>query len=1361
MPSGFRGWGTTGLVFGLILLLASPSTAVAPSHSTPSETLRGVTHVDRALGNQTAKPSLPHQSPTVKGPAPTSGPLPPTRSGPEGPTVPAPGMVSTPTANVAPTLPQTNANLLPSGWGPLNLTAGPMPRNYASMAFDATDGKVLLFGGNDGTVLGDTWELSGRVWSAPAVTNAPVARTEASMAYDPADGYTVLFGGLNGAMLGDTWAFRDGAWTELWAPAQGPASGGVACDAYVGGVNTSSLAPCPSAREGASLAFDPAVGGLVLYGGENATANFGDTWTFRDGNWSELAPAQSPPWRSHASMAYDPSDGYLLLFGGLTTAGPVEDTWEFQGGTWSPVTTTVSPSPRSSAAMTFDETVGSIVLFGGFGANPLGDTWEYRAGAWTNVTRASSPAARQGASLTFDPDTGYSLLWGGASPSYLADPWGFKVATGEGWSLESGISVPMGQDAAAVFDPADGYLVAFGGDSSGFLQSTWTYRNGTWTTLEAPVNGPLAAIPYCYDYRNGVNTTTIVSCPVAREFASMTFDSHDGYLLLFGGFLAGNYLGDTWSFRGGNWTQREAADTNTTCWLDPPTDTITGACPDPTEGAGMAYDPEGGSVLLFGGFDGGTYYNDTWRYSEGAWTLLAPASPVPNGRYEQALVYDDADGYLLLFGGYGCANAACSPTYALNDTWEYRAGGWTNLTSLSTAMPPVTFSAGAAYDAADGAVLITAGQACLDPPSCSVFGPTNATWTYRGGLWSEVTATPAPPARRAPILAFDPAEGRILLGAGYSLAAPLTDMWSYVAPLSITSLSAVPGVIDLGQTSLLSTSASGGESPYSYAYSGLPGGCASANASSITCSPAATGSFRVGVRISDGTGYTMGNSTTLEVYPTPVVASLGVTPASADVGQSVTFTAHPLAGSNPSETYAWTPAGGLGCAPSTGNSLNCTPTASGTGYTVVVNMTDPTGAASPDVTSAPYTVDADPATTVPSVSPTRVDVGQDVNFSARVLAVGSGSDVLTWSGLPPGCVSSDSATIGPCPAQMAGNYTVSVGITDSNGFTTRNGSVLLTVALDPRAVAPIANRTSVDVGQSVLFTASGVRGTLPYSYAWSVSSSLLGCAPGTSPSLTCQPSTPGSYTVVVTVTDSRGVSSSNVSAPFSVFPLPSLGPLTYSRSLVDVGETVAFYSSLLSGGSGSPVYQLAASPGGMVCAPVGPGGNCTASVAGNFTATLTVTDTNGGTASSTSGPLQVDPDPVAGTPTFSPAAFPLGGSTTIGVVVTGGAGNNTYVWAGLPRGCSSHASSFRCTPSLAGTFDISVTVTDATGFNTTSPVAVLSITGTSPTYQQQEGGPAWWLAFLAIGIVVVALVAAGAGARLDREPKKQQRRSGR
>ena len=92
------------------------------------------------------------------------------------------------------------------------------------MAYDAATGQVVLFGGTNGSNLGDTWTYNGTTWTQQSPATSPSARSESTMAYDAATGQVVLFGGNNGSgYLNDTWTYNGTTWTQQ-SPATRPSA---------------------------------------------------------------------------------------------------------------------------------------------------------------------------------------------------------------------------------------------------------------------------------------------------------------------------------------------------------------------------------------------------------------------------------------------------------------------------------------------------------------------------------------------------------------------------------------------------------------------------------------------------------------------------------------------------------------------------------------------------------------------------------------------------------------------------------------------------------------------------------------------------------------------------------------------------------------------------------------------------------------------------------------------------------------------------------------------------------------------------------------------------------------------------------
>jgi hypothetical protein len=108
-------------------------------------------------------------------------------------------------------------------WTQLSPATSPSVRSGACMAYDLTNSIWVMFGGqNEYNYLPETWTFNGTTWTQVAVANGtgPAGRTGAQMAYDATTGKTIMFGGISATdnyASDATWSF-DGSlkvWTKL------------------------------------------------------------------------------------------------------------------------------------------------------------------------------------------------------------------------------------------------------------------------------------------------------------------------------------------------------------------------------------------------------------------------------------------------------------------------------------------------------------------------------------------------------------------------------------------------------------------------------------------------------------------------------------------------------------------------------------------------------------------------------------------------------------------------------------------------------------------------------------------------------------------------------------------------------------------------------------------------------------------------------------------------------------------------------------------------------------------------------------------------------------------------------------------
>ncbi|HTT26461.1 MAG TPA: kelch repeat-containing protein, partial [Thermoplasmata archaeon] len=1078
--------------------------------------------------------------------------------------------------------------------------------------------------------------IQGTGW-APATTlnftPPPQADYAFEMTYDAADGYALLLGdvaGLYGSPgATDAWTYAGGVWTNITAT--GPPEN------------------CP----GSALAYDDADGYVVYLGAAAGyfTANCssaGETWTYRAGTWTQLHPVRSPSPRWGAAMTNDSADGYLLLFGGANDSGFRNDTWTFAAGAWTQMNPKPAPSNRSNAGIAYDAKDGYVVLFGGetnYGG--INDTWTFANGSWKNLHLAHAPPVPYPDGFTYDAKDGYAVYTNAYNYSGLTETtWTFVGGAWRNVAPGSGPEQRLGAEQA--YDYADGYLLFFGGLGYSPLADYWSFDADVWTNLTTggptPIPGGFAAMTF--DALDGVllrvglsaNASTVettweyvgqrwvvvpsVRSPPARTYAGLVTDVHDGYVLLFGG------LGDPTSTDVPLNDTWEFAGGN---W----TELTPASAPSPRTGLGLVYDGADGNVLLFGGApsppdpaSNGGGYTDTWSFQGGTWrnlTTLVGAAP-PSAPL-QPLSYDASDGYVVDFGAFPSSSAGPAPPLAL--TYSFVGGTWTNRTATAGVAPPARYGAAVAEDSAFHAVLLFGG---LFDPGSGGSTAFNDTWEFVNGSWLELFPAIAPAPQGFAVLADDPGDAGAYL-AGASQVQNPTGAWIFtgagVRPL-IAAFTASPAQVDAGNRTTLTVVASEGTAPLTYQYLGLPPGCASANLSTLPCVPAAPGNYSITANVSDPLGNFSRETLVLLVVPAPAVSGLSAAPAPAEVGSRTLITTTVTGGTAP---YAYAYAGlPMGCASQTVPALPCTPSAAGN-YSVQVTVRDAfnrTAAAAFGLKVLPVGGNGTPTIAGFGASPAALILGNSTNFTA-VVTTGTAWVSLAYAGLPPGCASANTTTL-PCTPTTAGTYTVTLTATDALGNASKVATALAVYpvqgggSLSVSAFAPSRPTAAVNETVTLRVAASGGVGALTYAYA----GLPPGCTSSNTAALACTPAAAGTYRITATVSDTEGHA---VQVPLVLVVVEAI--------------------------SGTLVL--------LAFAPV-------------------------------------------------PAALVLGQTTVLTVNLTGGSGGRTFAYSGLPDGCpGANTPTLPCTPTDSGTFRIGVTVTDAVG-DRVNATTVLRVTplGTVP-----------------------------------------------
>lgn len=301
---------------------------------------------------------------------------------------------------------------------------------------------------------------------SPNVVDTPPANQPAvafgfTVAADLATHHLVLFGGVGS--FASTWLW-DGA---AWARAHPVIS--------------------PTGRYGASSAFDPLLGDVLLFGGTLQTGQAAsDTWAWDGRNWQELnAGRVGPAGGAGSEMAWDPASSELVLVTRPADGLGGGETWTWNGARWIRDVGGSLGTRDSDILIGFDPLSKSLMAEGCCLAVSFMQpgTWRWNGKAWIPVLTSMHP--RDGSSMQEDPALRRLVLCGcdlGGGQSPVMWLW-----SGHDWVVGSYPRPPVAPEAMVV-DPADSQFLILGSAIAGVDALTqtvevWTPRGTQWLRL--------------------------------------------------------------------------------------------------------------------------------------------------------------------------------------------------------------------------------------------------------------------------------------------------------------------------------------------------------------------------------------------------------------------------------------------------------------------------------------------------------------------------------------------------------------------------------------------------------------------------------------------------------------------------------------------------------------------------------------------------------------------------------------------------------------------------------------------------------------------------------------------------------------
>jgi hypothetical protein len=342
--------------------------------------------------------------------------------------------------------------------------------------------------------------------------------------------------------------------------------------------------------------------------------------------------------------------------------------------------------------------------------------------------------------------------------------------------------------------------------------------------------------------------------------------------------------------------------------------------------------------------------------------------------------------------------------------------------------------------------------------------------------------------------------------------------------------------------------------------------------------------------------------------------------------------------------------------------------------------------------------------TITTTSLPGATVGQ--YYNAGLTATG-GTAPYSWSvagSLPAGLVFYPTGAIVGSPT-VSGSYQLTLLVSDAQRASASKSLLLVISAAttQPLAIATSSPLPAGTMGSPYSVTLSASGGTAPYQ--WSTQGSMPpGLTVSQSGILSGTPTATGVYSVQIRVTDSTQASAT------ATLSLSINGTaLSVTTSALPTGSVGKSYSASLTAAGGVPPYQWSASspPAGLTLAQTGTlSGTPTASGVFSFTVQVTDSSSLSATAQLT---LTINSSPL--TITTNPPLF----SGTVGLAysqpfsATGGKPPYTWSMSGSSGGLTLDPSAgiLSGTPSTAGTFNITVQVTDSAGVSVSKAFSVV------------------------------------------------------
>lgn len=464
---------------------------------------------------------------------------------------------------------------------------------------------------------------------------------------------------------------------------------------------------------------------------------------------------------------------------------------------------------------------------------------------------------------------------------------------------------------------------------------------------------------------------------------------------------------------------------------------------------------------------------------------------------------------------------------------------------------------------------------------------------------------------------------------------------------------------------------------------------------------AATGNYSVTVTY-PGTGCTSlptATSSAVTVNAQPSVANITPSETLLCIGTDFTLTANSVSGTG-TPSFAWSGPAGYSNVTSTGNTtISPTATASTGIYSLTITFPG-TGCTTPEVVSAPITVNDIPSVSGISESSTTLCIGSDLTLTAGSVS-GTGTPTYIWSG-PASfstTTSADNTMLSLSSTAATGNYSLVVTYPGAGCTSATVATGTITVNEVPTVAGIAPSSTTLCEGAGLTLTAGAVTGTGTPSYNWSGPAGFTATTTSDNTTFTVTTTSSGNYSLTVSYPGTGCASTETTSSAIAVNLLPAIGSVSASTTNLCVGADVTLTANSVTG-NGSPIFNWT---GPDTYAEATLANNVTfttasTSASGNYSVVVTYPGTGCTSAVAASSAISINPLPVVTSITPSATELCEGSTLTLNAGSVTGTGTLTsYNWSGpdsYTATTTTDATSFATTSTAAsGNYSLTVTYT--------------------------------------------------------------------